>query len=81
MPKRGLLDPLPSAVVEHQEIDGLRVVAARAAPAVALLLERQPPKIEPDRIAIVDRPPEMVVLAEAVEGAVEVAPDPERHRA
>src|SRR3954469_24149235 len=79
LPERRLDDLLPSAVVEHQEVDRLGEVPARAAPAVGLLAGREPPQVESRWIAVVDLAPEVIALPEPVEPPVEVAEHGERH--
>ena len=74
--ERRLIRHLPSPVIEHQEIDRLW----EGGVTFGLAIERQTPKIESRRVAVVNLAPEMVVLAKAIDAPIEVAEDHERHK-
>jgi hypothetical protein len=67
--KRILVNHLRGTSIEHQEVDALW----EAVVAFGLATERQPPQMQPCRVAVVDVAPEVVVLAETIEAPIEVA--------
>jgi hypothetical protein len=74
--ERRLIRLLPSPVIEHQEVDRLW----EGGVTFGLAIERQAPKVESRRVAVVDLTPEMVVFAEAIEAPIEVSKDHEWHK-